>query len=100
MFEGEHVKQVRMKVKRGVPPKLPARVGEGEGPAAAGGGSRGCEVLGARSKWRPTSIDMRNTLRSALKKITGETGVTRATLPPPPRGRRRAEPGRRGGLLW
>ena len=100
MFEGEPVKRVRKNVKRGIHPKFPPHIRESKDPAIK------AMRISITNCWihdpdeRPTSVEIRDFLRSALKRITGETGVIRVSLPPLPKDHRYTESDYYDSLLW
>lgn len=100
MFEGETVKLVRKRVKRGERPEFPKDVRENEDPAikAIRNATTACWTFDPDE--RPTSVEIRDFLRDALKSITGETGVVRVSIPSLPKDHRYTESDYYGSLIW
>lgn len=100
MFEGEHVKRVRKRIKRGERPHFPVHINQSKDPAIKAIKSAIISCWTHDPDERPTSTEIRDFLRHALQSITGETGVVRVSVPPLPKDHRYTDSDYYQSLLW
>jgi len=84
MFEGEHVKQVSKKVRKGKRPAFPPRIPKSRDPAIVAIRKAIIDCWTHDPDDRPTSLEVRDFLKDTLNNITDveELGVVRVAIPP------------------